>query len=393
MIRRQFLKSTGLVSLTPLVPGFVNRLAASTKPETDRSILVVLELSGGNDGINTLVPFRDEKYRELRPQLALDPDTLHKINDSMGLHRSLQGCKELFDDGTLSIVNGVGYPNPNRSHFESMGIWHRGIREGKRESGAGWLGHALDLARQKGQTDMDGYFVGRDAVAEAMIGRRAQVAALSRFGDLQLSESIESIASANQQDDVTAFVQQQMSDSYATARQMESAAQETTASGGYRNSRLGQQMRLVSRLIKTGSAARVYYTRQGGYDTHAQQTNTHSQLLFELSSSLKTFTDDMNASGLGDRVVVMAFSEFGRRVHENGSAGTDHGTAGPVFLAGNTVNGGLSGETTSLTDLEEGDLKTQFDFRRIYATLLDRWLEIDSSKVLGKSFEHLPIIG
>jgi len=155
---------------------------------------------------------------------------------------------------------------------------------------------------------------------------------------------------------------------------------------------LGQQLRLVSQLIKTGSAARVYYTVQSGYDTHSTQANTHSGLLFEFSRSIKAFIDDMKVNGLGDRVVLFAFSEFGRRVNENSSIGTDHGSAGPVFLFGPPVKSGLKGETTNLFDLEDGDLKTQFDFRRIYATLLDNWLGVRSIDVLGEEFEHLELL-
>ena len=175
-------------------------------------------------------------------------------------------------------------------------------------------------------------------------------------------------------------------------RQIELAAKTADASEGFPNSGLGQQVRLVSQLIKTGSAARVYYSVQSGYDTHSTQVNTHAQLLFDLSRSIKAFVDDMNTSGLGDRVVVLAFSEFGRRVNENSSLGTDHGTAGPVFLAGSQVKAGLLGQATSLTDLEDGDLKTQFDFRRVYATLLDNWLGIESGDILNADFEHLDLL-
>ena len=308
----------------------------------------------------------------------------------------MRASKEQFDAGELAIVNGVGYPNPNRSHFESLEIWHRGLRDSKRESGAGWIGQALDSSRRDGQTVMDGYFIGREAVSAAMIGRRAQVAALSRLSDLQLDASIKlsnrAVNITAQQADITAFVTRQVADSYAAARQIESAAKPTDARGRFPDSSLGQQMRLVSQLIKTGSAARVYYTVHSGYDTHSIQANTHAGLLFDLSRSFKTFIDDMKANGLDDRVVLFAFSEFGRRVNENGSSGTDHGTAGPVFLAGSPVKGGLIGKTTDLSDLEDGDLKTQFDFRRIYATLLDKWLGVPSTEVLGEKFEHLELL-
>jgi len=392
MIRRNFLKTSGLLSLSPLVPGFVNQLAAAARPESDQRILVVIELSGGNDGLNTIVPFADEEYAKARPKLKLDPKQLHKLNDSLALNRSMSSAKAMFDAGDLAIVNGVGYPNPNRSHFESLKIWHRGLVGDKRDSGAGWIGHALDLSRDPKQITMDGYYVGNESVSAAMIGRRAQIAALSRFSDLQLDRTIKSTTQPKPTEDIAAFVQRQVTNSYKTARQIESAAKRNTATTGFPGSRLGQQMKLVSQLIKTGSAARVYYTVQNGYDTHSSQLNSHSQLLFDLSRSMKAFVDDMKESKLDDRVIVMAFSEFGRRVKENSSLGTDHGTAGPVFLAGTPIKSGMHGSGPDLSELVDGDLKTQFDFRQLYATVLDNWLQIDSTKVLNKKFEHLDLL-
>lgn len=390
MKRRNFLKSSGLLSLSPFVPQFVNQLSASTLAEADKKILVVIEMNGGNDGINTLVPFADAEYAKLRPKLKLDTSRLHKINDDLALHYSMSGSKTQFDAGELAIINGVGYPNPNRSHFESLNIWHRGLRDSKRESGAGWLGSALDSVRDPDSVKMDGYFVGTDAVSAAMVSRRAQVAALSRFQDLQLNRQIVEVAGSQPENDIGNFVQRQISNAYATSSQIESASKQDQP-GGFPNSRLGQQMRLVSQLIKSGSGARVYYTVQTGYDTHSVQANIHSSLLFQLSSAMKAFVDDLKKSKLDDRVVVLAFSEFGRRVNENASQGTDHGTAGPVFLAGTKINSGLMGEKTSLTDLKDGDLKSQFDFRSLYASVLDNWLEIPSEKVLGKKFEYLEL--
>jgi len=392
MFRRQFLKTSGLLSLAPMVPQFVNRLAASTNAETDQRILVVIELNGGNDGINTLVPHADDEYRKARPKLALDPATLHSISDSMGLHRSMRASKEMFDAGELAIVNGVSYPNPNRSHFDSLDIWHQGRIGARRESGAGWIGHAMDLGRKADSTGMDGYFVGREAVWPAMIGRRAQVAALSRFADLQLASRIQPVRPAAHDEDIASFVQRQVSDSYFNARRLESAMDNVEVGAGFPDGRLGQQLRLVSQLIKSGSAARVYYTIQGGYDTHSIQLNSHADLLFELSWAMKAFVDDLKKDSLDDRVVVMAFSEFGRRVNENVSMGTDHGTAGPVFVAGSPVRAGLIGQATNLTDLTDGDLKPQFDFRQVYASLLDKWLGNNSIEVLGESFEHLELV-
>ena len=389
MIRRNFLKTSGLLSLAPLVPTFVNRLATQTKAQTDQKILVVIEMNGGNDGINTIVPHKDAEYAKRRPKLKLDPARLHKINDDMAFHSAMRRSKEQFDAGEFAIINGVGYPNPNRSHFASLEIWHRGLQDSKRESGAGWLGNALDLARDPNGTSMDGYFVGTRSVSAAMVSRRAQIAALSRFQDLKLDPSIQPIGS-QQQNDIASFVQRQTTNAFATSQQIESVTKQS-ASSGFAGDKLSQQMKLISQLIKSGSGARVYYTVQGGYDTHSVQTNTHANLLFSLSRAIKSFVDDLKRSGLDDRVVVMAFSEFGRRVNENASLGTDHGTAGPVFLAGTKIKPGFIGKSTSLTNLEDGDLKSEFDFQQLYASLLDNWLGVSSEKVLQGKYEPLDL--
>ncbi len=389
MIRRNFLKTSGLLSLAPLVPTFVNRLATQTKAQTDQKILVVIEMNGGNDGINTIVPHKDAEYAKRRPKLKLDPAQLHKINDDMAFHSAMRRSKEQFDAGEFAIINGVGYPNPNRSHFASLEIWHRGLQDSKRESGAGWLGNALDLARDPNGTSMDGYFVGTRSVSAAMVSRRAQIAALSRFQDLKLDPSIQPIGS-QQQSDIASFVQRQTTNAFATSQQIESVTKQSAASG-FAGDRLSQQMKLISQLIKSGSGARVYYTVQGGYDTHSVQTNTHANLLFSLSRAMKSFVDDLKRSELDDRVVVMAFSEFGRRVNENASLGTDHGTAGPVFLAGTKIKPGFMGKSTSLTDLKDGDLKSEFDFQQLYASLLDNWLGVSSEKVLQGKYEPLDL--
>ena len=307
----------------------------------------------------------------------------------MAFHSAMRRSKEQFDAGEFAIINGVGYPNPNRSHFASLEIWHRGLQDSKRESGAGWLGNALDLARDPNGTSMDGYFVGTRSVSAAMVSRRAQIAALSRFQDLKLDPSIQPIGS-QQQNDIASFVQRQTTNAFATSQQIESVTKQS-ASSDFAGDKLSQQMKLISQLIKSGSGARVYYTVQGGYDTHSVQTNTHANLLFSLSRAMKSFVDDLKRSELDDRVVVMAFSEFGRRVNENASLGTDHGTAGPVFLAGTKIKPGFIGKSTSLTDLEDGDLKSEFDFQQLYASLLDNWLGVSSEKVLQGKYEPLDL--
>jgi uncharacterized protein (DUF1501 family) len=387
--RRDFLKTSTLLALAPTVPGFLAQTARASKVERDSRILVVVQLDGGNDGINTVVPFTDEGYAKHRMTLRLDKARLVKVNDTVGLHPSMDGIGKLLEAGQLAIAQGVSYPNPNRSHFQSMAIWHTARLDAEQQSGLGWLGRGLDEA--KGASSL---LVGGGPPPVALRGRRAIASAIERLDDFTLAAGAnprKALAKDEPADDLTAFVRRNMLDAYATADRLAATAKAKDGDARYSGNGLGRRMQLLARLIKVGVGARVYYTTQGGYDTHYSQLFTHSQLLFEFSSAVKAFLDDMAAAKLSDRVTVLAFSEFGRRVQENGSAGTDHGTAGPVFLAGPGVKAGLVGETPSLTDLDKGDLKVGLDFRRVYASVLEDWLGVSSKDALGSAFERLPL--
>jgi uncharacterized protein (DUF1501 family) len=387
--RRDFLKTSTLLALAPTVPGFLAQTARASKVERDSRILVVVQLDGGNDGINTVVPFSDEGYAKHRMTLRLDKARLVKVNDTVGLHPSMDGFGKLLEAGQLAIAQGVSYPNPNRSHFQSMAIWHTARLDAEQQSGLGWLGRGLDEA--KGASSL---LVGGGPPPVALRGRRAIASAIERFDDFTLvagADPRKALTKDEPAGDLTAFVRRNMLDAYATADRLAATAKAKDGDARYPGNGLGQRMQLLARLIKVGVGARVYYTTQGSYDTHYSQLFTHSQLLFEFSSAVKAFLDDMAAAKLSDRVTVLAFSEFGRRVQENGSAGTDHGTAGPVFLAGPGVKAGLVGETSSLTDLDKGDLKVGLDFRRVYASVLEDWLGLPSETALGGKFRPLPL--
>jgi uncharacterized protein (DUF1501 family) len=403
--RRAFLQSSTLLALAPTVPGFLAQTARAAKPERDGRILVVVQLDGGNDGINTVVPFADQGYAKHRTALRLAKDRLVKVNDKVGLHPSMDGVGKLLEAGKLAIAQGVTYPNPSRSHFRSMAIWHTARLDAEEQAGLGWLGRGLDEA-----AGASSLLVGSGPPPVALRGRRAVASAIERVEDFTLAPGADPrkalaalpyplpqrggegrVRGEEASDDLTAFVRRSMLDAYATADRLADHAQARDGDTRYPQTGLGNRLRLVSRLIKVNTGARVLYTTQGGYDTHSAQLFTHANLLFELSNAVKAFVDDMAAAGLGDRVAVLCFSEFGRRVQENGSNGTDHGTAGPVFLAGAGVQGGLVGATPSMTDLEDGDLKMSLDFRRVYATVLQDWLGLPPKAALAGDFERLPL--
>jgi uncharacterized protein (DUF1501 family) len=389
--RRGFLKHSSLLALAPSVPGFLARTARAAVPQRDGRVLVVVELNGGNDGINTVVPFADEGYAKHRQTLRLAKDRLVKVNDHVGLHPSLQAFGKLLEAGQLVIAQGVSYPNPSRSHFQSMATWHTARLDPEDHRGPGWLGRGLD---ETGGT-ASSLQVGSDPPSVAIRGRRTLATSLERIDDLTLdagSDPRKALARTRPGDDTGAFVQRSMLDAYAMADRMEKLVSHTDRAR-YPHSGLASRLQLIARLLKGGQDARVFYTLQSGYDTHSAQPFAHSNLLLGLSGALKAFLDDLAAAKLADRVVVLLFSEFGRTVKENSSAGTDHGTSGPVFLAGPNIKGGLLGATPSLLDLDprHGDLKTVIDFRWIYATVLEDWLGLPARSALGGDFERLPL--
>jgi uncharacterized protein (DUF1501 family) len=391
--RREFLKTSALLALAPTVPEFLARTARASEPDRDGRVLVVVQLDGGNDGINTVVPHADPGYARHRRTLRLPANRLIRINDEIGLHPALADAGRLLDAGQFAIVQGVSYPNPNRSHFRSMAIWHSARLDPEEHGGLGWLGRALD----SGTGAMAGsLLVGSGPPPVAIRGRRCMASALERPNDLLLSPGTNPrrvIADSAPDDDLVAFVRRSMLEAYATADHLAEATRAEEAGTRYPPTPLANRLQLIARLLKAGFGARVYYALQPGYDTHATQLFPHQQLLFELAGALKAFLDDLAAARVADRVAVLVFSEFGRTVAENGSGGTDHGTAGPVFLAGPRVRAGLVGPVPSLTDLdpEHGDLRVGIDFRRIYATVLEDWLRLPAATALAGRFERLPL--
>jgi uncharacterized protein (DUF1501 family) len=396
---RTSLQTSTLVALAPTVPGFLAHTARAAEPKRDGRVLVVIQLDGGNDGINTVVPFADAGYAKHRKVLRLPADRLFKIDKDVGLNPAMGDAAKLLESRRLAIVQGVSYPNPSRSHFKSMAIWHSADVNLKAEAvGAesnaafGWIGQALDSGPRPADGSPGATFIGTGAMPAALRSRRSVASALTRPEDSVLDlKTKPAVVPTERGKDLAAFVERSTLDAYATSERMAQVLRAKDAGVSYPATGLASRLSTIARLIKGGGGTRVYYTAQGSYDTHYVQLSLHANLLSELSGALKAFLDDLAAAKLAERVVVLCFSEFGRRVAENGSQGTDHGTAGPVFLAGPGVKAGLVGATPKLLDLQDGDLKMSVDFRRVYGTVLEKWLALPAKPALSGDFELLPL--
>jgi uncharacterized protein (DUF1501 family) len=372
-----------------------------TSVETHRNrILVVVELSGGNDGLNTVVPFGDAAYYRARPKLGIAEREVIKAADGFGFHPSMVGFERLYKDGRLAVVHGCGYDHPSLSHFSSMGFWHTGVPNGGEP--LGWLGRLAD-ERYPAATRNVIVNLG-NSQSLAVRGRQHSPlvfddpARFRRDGTDEEKQVLAALsrpkATANASLEFLASTAQNATDSSDFVRRA-SATYKTTVDYG-QGGGLGGNLQRVAALIAAEMPTRVYYvTYQGNsFDTHVQQADLHTRLLMYTADAVRGFMDDITRLGRADDVAVMIFTEFGRRVEENGSLGTDHGTATPMFLVGKSVKGGFYGQHPSLTDLDDGNMKMTTDFRRVYATAIKEWLGYDQTEVVLKGkFEPLGVFG
>jgi uncharacterized protein (DUF1501 family) len=400
--RRRFLTSlaggSAVLSLSGPVPTFLAQAATAESNGKKDTILVVVQLTGGNDGLNTVVPFNHDGYRKARPKLAIPVKDVLKINESLGLHPSAKGLSKLLEAGKLAIVQGVGYPNPNRSHFESMDIWQTCQRKGSPRS-TGWLGRFLDASRKPTDIDAPAVHVGPEKQPLALAAENIRVPSFAspesfRLNDgdnSKLGAAIRELANRGegQSDPLLNFVQSSTKSALATSDRIAEALRDYHTPIKYPESALAKHLKTIAQLIDAGLKTRVYYVELDGFDTHSQQPAAHAALLQQLGDAMRAFIDDIEHYGHGKRILVMTFSEFGRRVAENASQGTDHGAAAPMFLAGTRVRAGLVGEHPNLDELEDGDVKFHTDFRQVYATLLEHWLGWSSKSVLGGAFKPI----
>ena len=396
--RRQFLglslTSSAGIAIGSGLPGPWLRALAGEQRSSER-VLVVIQLSGGNDGLNTVVPYNNELYREARAELGIAATDVLKLSDSLGLHPSLAGASRLLDAGRFSIIQGVGYEAPNRSHFESMDIWHTCQRKSQR-GGDGWLGRLIASSGPQGQADSFGLHLGHEQQPLALAARGVQVPSIASVDQFRLKvvedgllgamPSAASGADAASDDDLLGFLQLSTDAALSASSRLDAALKGADDGGEFPATQLGEKLRVVSRLILSGLSTKIYYVTLDGFDTHAQQPAAHAALLRQWSDALEALVKRLERAGEAERVLVMSFSEFGRRVQENASHGTDHGAAAPVFLAGPSLPEGVIGEHPSLSDLDDGDLKFHTDFRSVYATLLEKWFAVPSKPILGGAF-------
>ena len=429
--RRKFLRTSllgGAVSLT--LPVFLEKtfltldaMAADSAVQTptgkDGPILVVLQLAGGNDGLNTVIPYGDDAYFRARPKIGIPASQVLKVSDYIGFNPKLSGLRGLYDQGNLAVMQGVGYPNPNRSHFRSTDIWQTASDANKYET-QGWLGRYFD-ACCKGADPTVGVSIGSQQpkafnAAEPMgisFSRPDQFRFMAEKTNepktaeelyLEVNEpemamgdnsggSIDALAGSTHTGGSTLdFLRRTALDAQLSSEKVLAITSKHKSTVSYPSSQIGSSLNLVGRFIAGGLPTRVYYVSQGGFDTHANQGSTHERLMGELDEALTAFVSDLKAQGNFDRVLLMTFSEFGRRVAENASGGTDHGAAAPLFVVGGKIKPGLYGQYPSLSKLSDGDLIYNLDFRNIYATVLEKWLHAPSKSILDHRFPTLPFV-
>ena len=412
--RRDFLVRTlqgsSLFALGGAVPEFIANTARAAEAGKD-NVLVVIEMNGGNDGLNTVIPYADDAYHKARPTLRFTKQQVVRVDDHIGLHPAMRNLGQMLQRGELAIVQGVGYPNPDRSHFESMDIWQSA--DLKRKKKTGWIGRSVTgLQKGGGVAVMQ---VGSRRMPLALAGGGGGVVSVSNRQPFRLelgtndagerksrSKLIGELAQSSAPptgDSLLSFVQRRQLETYASLDKLEQVLSRQRGRRGfffnqaagkpYDDKSLVEKMQLVARLITSGFGTRVFYVMIDQFDTHSNQANSHRNLLAEVADGIFYMFNTLQATGHHKRVLAMTFSEFGRRVNENGSKGTDHGSGSCLFVAGPGVKSGPVGKHPSLTDLASGDLRYHTDFRRVYATLLDRWLGCDSKVVLDGKFEHL----
>ncbi|MBA4077593.1 MAG: transcriptional initiation protein Tat [Cyanobacteria bacterium PR.023] len=412
--RRDFL--AGMAALGILGQQQLEAFASQIDPlaGAERSILVI-QLNGGNDGINTIIPYGNGAYYDARPKIAIkQADVLH-IDDKVGFHPSLTAFQEFYKQGKLAVIQGVGYPEPNRSHFRSIEIWQTAQPEIIGDTG--WLGRYLDhlsISQSPGKVVKASIEPDKEKIAmlavnvdpllpKSLLARKVAVPSVS---DVQAFRfKVDPLYQADRALQLEAFndIYQNFDDNRPVVKKLRTSGlaanraserlldlvkgHKTTVK--YPDGKLGSSLKFIAQMVSGGIGAKVYTLGYDGFDTHAGELRTQTNLLAGLGKSLSAFQEDLKQHGCDDKVMVLVFSEFGRRVAENGGGGTDHGTAGPCLVLGGGVKGGLYGQYPSLNELDHGDLKFNVDFRTVYATILDRWLGADSREVLGKNFDNL----
>jgi uncharacterized protein (DUF1501 family) len=402
LTRREVLRNGGLLAVGLMAPPWLASIAeadmvrgAQGKKLDPDAVLVVCQLSGGNDGLNTVVPVNSEQYYKMRPTLGIPKDQALGFADGLAFHPAMAGMHELYKKGQVAVIQNVGYPNPNRSHFRSMDIWQSASPDDKMKHG--WLGRHFDISMKDGKLDPVAAIGLSTEKPRALSATQASIPCFASLADIQnmvgdadMEKLLRDVQGTMAAEGTTARAIQQANISALDAvSALNTKLKGYTPTGTYGDDAFGRGFKQITQLIAVSPQTRVIYFSVGGFDTHARQADAHKALMTGFSGGIKAFMDEMAAIGKADKVVVLVFSEFGRRTYENGSAGTDHGSAAPMFLVGSRVKGGVYGPNPDLADLQDGDIRHKIDFRQVYATALDDWMGSDSKMVLGSSFERI----
>lgn len=398
--RRKFCHSLGLTAIASTVPRFLEKTGSAIdgRDSADDRVLVVIQLGGGNDGLNTVVPFEDSQYYKARPKIAVDATKVLKISDRLGFHPEMVELHRLYSEGALAVIPNVGYPNPNRSHFRSTDIWETGSPSGELWK-TGWLGRYFDAACKGESPIPPGIRIGENP-SLAFAGDKLRAATFANPRMLENpAEGIERSSldhmKSFEKTGISSldFVQRVSSDANRLSLDLQRAARDVRPKVTYPPFALCQSLRLVSQMITAGFPTKVYYVSHGGFDTHAAQPQKQAYLLQELSEAVGLFHQDLKAQGQLHRVLGFTFSEFGRRVAENKNAGTDHGAASVMFAFGGKIKPGFHGEPPKLDQLDDlGDLRHETDFRQVYAGVIQDWLGADPTVIVGRDFPSFRIV-
>ena len=396
--RKEFISLTSLAAASMFMPKFLKAFATNTTRSTKgNKVLVVIQLSGGNDGLNTIIPVRNDIYYSNRPSLSIKKEGSISLNDDANIHNSLKAFADLYNEGNLAIMNNVGYPNPDRSHFRSMDIWHTATSSNEYSSN-GWLGKYLDAQCHNCDKPTQAMEID-DVLSLALKGKVEKGIA---FKDpkrlLQTSKNpfLKNIL-ANHKDThdekPVDYLYKVMTETMNSAQYIYDNYSTYESKAEYPNTELAKNLKTIASLIFSDINTSVYYLSLGSFDTHVNQHQQQEKLFTELNGAVESFVKDLKQNNRFDDVLLMTFSEFGRRVSQNASGGTDHGTANNMFfVSGALKQKGFLNSLPNLTDLDDGDLKFNVDFKKVYATVLDNWLHQSHQSILGKHYETLGFI-
>jgi len=395
--RRSFLQVGSLATASLMLPKFLKAFEQPMAVPPGNKVLVVLQLSGGNDGLNTVIPIRNDIYYKVRPKLGIAKDKSLILTDETGLHPSLTAFKELYDDGSLGIMNGVGYPNPDRSHFRSMDIWHSASNSNEYIY-TGWLGRYLD-AQCAGCDKPTQALEIDDVLSMALKGEQMKGLAMKdpkRLYNTANEKFFKDIA-ANHRDEAgeqpVDYLYKTMAETISSADYIYQQSKLRPSKTTYPATELGKSLQTISSLIQSDINTKVYYVSLGSFDTHVAQEFQQKRLFTEMNDAIKAFVKDLKDNNRFDDVLLTTFSEFGRRVSQNASGGTDHGTANNMFMIGGSLKQkGVLNAMPDLNKLDEGDLKHSVDFKDVYATILKNWLNADDKKILNNQYKYLSFV-